>query len=124
MRIKDADIANKIIVLQCSWIRVLYDIFVHEWKLIPPYLSEKSFSTSFKYHSNLPFRSNKAKFFLSFLKENYFELQKKNLAMMTEIPTCILSQFLWCNKSIQVEKGSVQLLLLFKKNYQLPFGTF
>ena len=75
----------------------------HEWKLIPPYLSEKSFSTSFKFHSNLPLRSNKTKFFLSFLKENYLELQKKNLAMVTEIPTCVLSQFLWYNKSIQVE---------------------
>ena len=55
------------------------DIFIHEWKLIPPYLSEKSFSISFKFHSNLSFRSNKTKFFLSFLNENYFELEKKIL---------------------------------------------
>ena len=33
--LKDVDIPNKIIALQCSWIRRLYDNSFHEWKLIP-----------------------------------------------------------------------------------------
>ena len=55
--LKNVDIANKIIALQCSWIRRLY-----EWKLIPLYLIEKSFGNSFNFHSNLLFKSNKTKF--------------------------------------------------------------
>ena len=64
--LKDVDIPNKIVALQCSWIRRLsddYDDSFHEWKLILLYLIEKPFGTSFKFHSNLLFKSNKTKFF-------------------------------------------------------------
>ena len=50
--LKNVDIPSKIIALQCSWIRRLYDNSFHEWKLIPLYLIEKSFGTSFKFYSN------------------------------------------------------------------------
>ena len=40
-RLKNVDIPNKIIALQCSWIRILYDNSFHEWKLIPLYQIEK-----------------------------------------------------------------------------------
>ena len=39
--LKNVDIPNKIIALQCSWIRRLYDNSFHEWKLISLYLIEK-----------------------------------------------------------------------------------
>ena len=52
-RLKNVDNPNKIIALRCSWISRLYDDYLHEWKLIPLYIIEKSFSTSFKLHSNL-----------------------------------------------------------------------
>ena len=42
---------TKIIALQCSWIRRIYDSSFHEWKLMPLYLTEKSFGRSFKFHS-------------------------------------------------------------------------
>ena len=51
--LKNVDIPSKIIALQCSWIRRLYDNSFHEWKLIPLYLIKKSFGTAFKFHSNL-----------------------------------------------------------------------
>ena len=41
--LKNVDILSKIIALQFSLIRRLYDNFFHEWKLIPLYLIEKSF---------------------------------------------------------------------------------
>ena len=44
--LKNIDILNKIIGLQCSWIRGLYDNSFHEWKLIPLFLIEKSFCSS------------------------------------------------------------------------------
>ena len=91
--LKNVDIPNKIIALQCSWIRRLYDNSFHEWKLIPLYLIEKSFGTSFKFHSNLLFKSNKIKFFPSFYRQIILNW-KKHLAMITEVPSCILSQYL------------------------------
>ena len=48
--LKNVDIPNKIIALQSSWIRRLYDNSFHEWKLIPLYLIEKSFGTLSKFH--------------------------------------------------------------------------
>ena len=51
--LKNVDIPNKIIALQCSWIRRLYDNSFHEWKLTPLYLIEKLFGISFKFYSNL-----------------------------------------------------------------------
>ena len=67
-RFKNVDIPNKIIALQCAWIGRLYDHSFHEWKLIPLYLIEKSFGRSFKFHSNLLFKSNKTKLFPSFYR--------------------------------------------------------
>ena len=49
--LKNINILNKIISLQCSWIRRLYDNSFHEWKLIPLFLIKKSFGSSFKFHS-------------------------------------------------------------------------
>ena len=45
--LKNVDIKRKIIALQCSWIRKLYDSF-RKWKLIP-LISLIPFGTSFKF---------------------------------------------------------------------------
>ena len=50
--LKNVDIPSKIIALQCSWIRRLYDNSFHEWKLIPLYLIKKSFDTHLVLHLN------------------------------------------------------------------------
>ena len=65
--------------------------------------------TSFKFHSNLLFKSNKSKFFPSFYREIILNW-KIHLAMTAEIPSCILSQYRWCNKSIHVDKAYVSFL--------------
>ena len=67
--LKNIDILNKIVSLQCSWIRRLYGNLFLEWKLIPLFLIKKSFGSSFKFHSNLFLNRNKIKFFPSFYKE-------------------------------------------------------
>ena len=67
--LKNIDILNKLLGLQCSWIRRLYDNSFHEWKLIPLFLIKKFFSSSVEFHSNLFFKRNKIKFFPSFYKE-------------------------------------------------------
>ena len=70
--LKNVDIPNKIIALQCSWMRTLFNNSLYEWKLILLYLIEKSFGRSFKFHSNLLFKSNKTKFFRSFYRQFFF----------------------------------------------------
>ena len=71
--LKNVDIPNKIILLQCSW---------------------KLFWTG-----------------------------KKHLVMMVEIPFYILSQYLWYNKSIQVDKASVHFLR-FSEKVSIMFRNF
>ena len=113
--LKNIDILNKIISLQCSRIRRLYDNSFHEWKLIPLFLIKNSLGSSFKFHSNLFFMRNKIKFFTSFYKE-IFLYWKKYLSKKPEIPSCILSQYLWYNENIQVYKNSIYLVLFSEKN--------
>ena len=50
--LKNVDISYKIVSLQCSWIRRLYDNNFHEWKLIPLHLITMSFGSKFKFNSN------------------------------------------------------------------------
>ena len=110
-RLKNVDIPKKIIALQCSWIGRLYNNSFHDWKLIPLFLIEKPFYRSFKFHSNVLFKSSKTKYYRSF----YWEMNlswKKHLAMKTEICSCILSQYLWYN----VNKSSIQFSRFSEKN--------
>ena len=122
--LKNINILNKIISLQCSWIRRLHDNSFHQWKLIPLFLIKKSFCSSFKFHSNLLFKRNKINFFPSFYKE-IFLYRKKYIARKPEIPSCILSQYLWYNENIQVDKNSIYLVRFSEKNISyLCFSTF
>ena len=102
------------LALQCSWMRRLYDDSFHECNLIPLFIIEKSLGTSFKFRSNLRFKSNKTKFFPSFHRGIILN-RKKHLAMLAEIPSCILSQYLWYNKSTQVDKTSIHFLTFSEK---------
>ena len=121
--LKNVDIPNKNIAVQCSWIRRLYDNPFHEWKLILLYLIEKSFSSLFKFHSNLLFESNKTKFSPSFYREIIF-YWKHHLAMMTEIPSYILPQYLWYNANIQVDKTSIHFSPYFEININYVLQLF
>ena len=113
--LKNIDILDKIISLQCSWIRTLNDNSFHEWKLIPLFLNKNSLGSSFKFHSNVFVKRNKIKFFVSFYKE-IFLYWKKYLTRKSEIPSCILSQYLWYNENIQVEKNSIYLVQFSEKS--------
>ena len=87
----------------------------YEFKLIRLHLIEKYFGKSFKFHSDLLFKSNKTKLFSSFYCEIILN-SKKDLVMITEIPSCVLFQYLWCNENIQVDKTFVQISRFFEKN--------
>ena len=46
----NVDINTKIVSLQCSWIRRLYDDSFHQWKLILLHLINTTITPAFKFH--------------------------------------------------------------------------
>ena len=48
--LKSIDTFSKIVSLQCSWVKTLFDDNFHQWKVIPLYLIQKYLSTNFKFH--------------------------------------------------------------------------
>ena len=64
--LKNIDILNKIISLQCSWIRRLYNNSFHEWKLILLFLIKKFFNFNFNLFRKLS-------------KLKVFKLQRSNI---------------------------------------------
>ena len=68
--LKNVDIRKKIISLQCSWIKRLYDDSFHEWKIIPLHLISRTFGKSFIFHSNLSFKKKFIKSLPSFYQLN------------------------------------------------------
>ena len=46
----------KIINLQCSWLKQLFDDSFHEWKVIPFFYIKKVFGNNFKFHSDLDYK--------------------------------------------------------------------
>ena len=58
---------------------------------------------------------NEIKFFPSFYRQIILNWEKR-LAKITKVPSCILSQYLWYNSSIQVNNSSVYFLKFSEKN--------
>ena len=56
-RLKIADTLPKIVSLQCSWIRRLYDENFHSCKIITLNMTEIHFGKNFKFHPNLDLRN-------------------------------------------------------------------
>ena len=70
---KDSDLTNvdinlKVISLQCSWVKKLYDKNFHEWKVIPLHLIRITFGQNFKFHSNFSCDTRLLTSFLYFIK--------------------------------------------------------
>ena len=51
--LKNIDISSKIISLQCSWIKKLYDKTTPSWIVITLHLTKTNLGLIFKFHSNL-----------------------------------------------------------------------
>ena len=111
--LKNVDISYKIV--QCFWIRRLYNNNFDEWKLIPLHLIPMSFGSKFKFHSNVFFKKTPLKNFLPFYRDIFINW-KTHFSSSPETPACLLSQFLWFNKYIQIEDNPVCLTKLAAKN--------
>ena len=104
--LKHVDISSKIISLQCSWLRKLCDGNFHEWKIIPSRVINKYFGKSFKFHSCFSFDCESLTKIPKFYKNILFQWSSSFFAS-SELPSCILSNFLWFNKHILIEKTSI-----------------
>ena len=103
--LKSVNIFSKIVSLQCSWVQKLFDKNFHEWKIIPLHLLEKYFGKNFKFHSNLLVKSSSIKNF-PFYYQEIFHKWCKYLTSPVSVTSTIMSQFLWYNKYILIDKQS------------------
>ena len=110
--LKSVDIFSKIVSLQCSWIRRLYDENFHPWKVIPLYLIEMHFGKNFKFHPNLDLRNFSLKIFPKYYQEKIYRWSKY-LSSSPSLTWSTASQFLWLNKDIQID--NVSSFLIFQK---------
>ena len=74
--LKDVDIFYKIISLQCSWIRRIFDNNFHDWKVIALFLIKKKFEENFKFHSNVHIPKCSLNNFPCFYKETVSRWKK------------------------------------------------
>ena len=51
--IKNVDLRNKTISMQCSWVKRLFEDDFHDWKIVPLFLIDKHLGKNFKFHNNL-----------------------------------------------------------------------
>ena len=97
--LKDVDILYKIISIQCSWIRRLFNENFHDWKVILLFLIKKNFGENFKFHGNVDIPKCSLNNFPCFYKKILTQ-QSKYLSFSVSLPSAITSQFLWFNKYI------------------------
>ena len=102
---KDDGVFTKVISLQYSWIKRLYNENLHEWKITPSYLIKTIFCENFKFHPCLDpsIRSLKK---ANFCKEMIINWAKC-LSGSPSLPSAILSQFLWFNSNIKIDNKSI-----------------
>ena len=67
--LKIVDITFKIIGLQCSWVKRLYDSSTHEWKLITLNIITQKLGKHYLFHSNLYIDQKKIRRFPKYYKE-------------------------------------------------------
>ena len=106
--LKNVDIFSKVVSLQCSWIKRLFDNNFHQWKLIPLYLIRQYLGKNFKFHSNLEISHSILCKFPKFYKEIFIRWGK-HLSSPATLPSTISSQFVWYNKHIQTDNKSIYL---------------
>ena len=104
--LNNVDVFFKIISLQCSWFRRLFDNSFHQWKVIPLFFINKTFGEHFKFHSNLHFSDDTVKCFPSFYKSMFLNW-KKIFYVNPCVSSSLLNQVLLFNKFIQVNRKPV-----------------
>ena len=94
-------IFSKLLSLQCSWIKRLFDNNFHQWKVISLYPIRQYLGKNFKFHSNLEVSHSILCKFPKFYNE-IFTRWGKHLSSLATLPSSVTCQFIWCNKHIHI----------------------
>ena len=113
--LKNVDIFSKVVSLQCSWIKRLFDNNFHQWKLIPLYLIRQYLGKNFKFHSNLEVSHSILCKFPKFYKEIFIRWGK-HLSSPANLPSTVACQFIWYNKHIQIGNKNIYLYSFSNRN--------
>ena len=100
--LKNVDIMYKVVSLQCSWIKRLYDNNSHNWKIIPLHMITQKLGKKFLFHSNLDVNPKQINHFPQYYQE-IFRKWSSNLSVSPDIPSTITSQVIWLNKHIKID---------------------
>ena len=93
---KVSKIIYKVVSLQRSWIKRLYDNNSHNRKIIPLYLITQKLVEKFLFHSNLHVNPKQINHFPQYYQE-IFRKWSSNLSVSPNIPSTITSQVIWFN---------------------------
>jgi len=121
--LKNVSIESKIISLQCSWIKRLFDKNMHNWKIIPLTLIEKFLGKDFKFHSNVKIENKYIRNFPKYYQE-MINAWSKNFSSLANLPSAILSQYLWFNSKILVDNKSFKFACFSDNNINFVKNVF
>ena len=89
--LKNVDIMYKVVSVQCSWIKQLYENNLHNWKIIPLHVVTQKLGEKSLIHSNLDINPKQINHFPQY----YLEIIRKwssNLSVSPDMPSTIPSQ--------------------------------
>ena len=97
---------DKGVILQCSWIKRLYDSNSHNWKVIPLHMITQKLGKKFLFNSNLVTNPKQINRFPQHYQE-IFRKWSSNQSVSPNIPSTIISQDIWFNKHIKNDNKSL-----------------
>ena len=106
--LQNVDIKAKIISLQCSWVKKLFDENHHDWRIIPLCFINKCFGKNFHFHPNLSFNLGLADNFQEFYKQILINCSTYFVSN-SEVPSYIQPNFFRCNKHLLIGNRPVYL---------------
>ena len=104
--LKNIDIMYKVVSLQCSWIKRLYDNKSHNWKVIPFHTITQKLGEKFLFHSNLDVNPKQINHFPQYYPD-IFRKWNSNLSVSPNISSTITSPVIWFNKHIKIDNKSL-----------------
>ena len=96
----------KVVSLQRSWIKRLYDNNLHNWKVTPLHIIIQNLGEKFLFHSNLDVNPKQINHFPQYYQE-IFGKWSSNPSVLPNIPSTITSQVIWFNKHIKIDSESL-----------------
>ena len=112
---KNVDLKNKITSMQCSWVKILFEDDLHDWKVILLFLINRYLGKNFKFHNNIDISDDILSKFPSFYQDIFIKWIN-NFTSKPTLSSMILSEFIWFNSNIKVDSELVHFFVFSNKN--------